>query len=84
MQMRHLQAGDQQAGAFGAERPGHRPADALRDGHDPGEHIRVDVLPLIDLGTRHHQGVALRHRLDGEERDELVVLVDKAARQSRR
>jgi hypothetical protein len=35
---------------------------------------------LVDLGTRDHQGVALRHRLDGQEGDELVVLVDESAR----
>ena len=68
VQVRHLQAGDDHAGALGAERLAHRLADALRDRHDPAEHGGVDVLPLIDLGTRHHQRVALRHRFDGQER----------------
>jgi hypothetical protein len=53
----------------------------LSDRHDPAEYRRVDVLPLIDLGSRHHQRVSLGHRLDGQEGNDLVVLVDESAGQ---
>ena len=59
----------------------HGLADQLRDRHDPVERGGVDVLPLVDFFARHDQRVTLRHRLDGEERDDLVVLVDEPARQ---
>jgi hypothetical protein len=32
----------------------------------PGEQRRIQVLPVVHLGARHHQGVALRHGLDGQ------------------
>ena len=81
VQVRHLEPGDDHPGAVGIECPADGLADQLGDGHDPAEHRRVDVLPLIDLGSRHHQRVSLGHRLDGQEGDDLVVLVDEPARQ---
>jgi hypothetical protein len=47
----------------------------------PAEHGFVNVLPLIDLCSRHDQRVSLRHRLDGQKSDDLVVLVHEPARQ---
>ncbi len=49
-------------------------------GHHPAEQGRIDVLPVVHLGTRYHQRVALGHRLDGQKRDDLVVLVDEPSR----
>ena len=47
--------------------------------HDLVERRGLDVLPLVDLGARHHQRVALSHRRDRQERDDVVVLVDESA-----
>ncbi len=81
VQVRHLQPGDDQARARCAERLRHRAADPLRHRHEPGEHRRVEFLPLIDLRARYHQRVALGHRFDRQECDELVVGVDESAGQ---
>ncbi len=79
VKVRHLQAGDDHAGTLCAERLAHRLADELRDLHDAAEHSRLDVLPLIDLGARDDERVSLRHRLDRQERHDVVVFVDEPA-----
>src|ERR1700757_395311 len=77
--MGHFQPGDDHPGALGSERLAHGLADQLAHRHDAGESGTVDVLPLIDLGAWHDQRVALCHRLNRQERDDVVVLVDEAA-----
>ena len=80
MEVRNLQAGDDHPGTFGTERGAYRPADALGDVHHSVEQHRLDVLPVVHLRARHHQCVALGHRLDGQERDNVIVLIDEATR----
>ena len=55
VQVRHLQPGDDHPGTLGTERLAHRLADQLRDLHDPAEHRRPDVLPLVDLFARYDE-----------------------------
>jgi hypothetical protein len=61
----------------GVKCPSDRPADQLGDGHDSAERRLIDALPFVDLRSRHHQRVPLRHRLDGQECDDVVVFVDE-------
>jgi hypothetical protein len=77
--MRHLEPGDDDPGTFGTERLADRLADQLRDLHDAAEHGGFDVLPLVELGARHDQRMAVRHRRDGQESHDVVVFVDEPA-----
>src|ERR1700733_15753158 len=52
VQVRHLEASDDHPGPVSLERLGDRFTDQLGDGHDPAEYCWLDVLPLIDLGSR--------------------------------
>jgi hypothetical protein len=79
VQVRHFQPRDDQAGAFGSERLAHGLADQLAHPHHAGERRVVDLLPLIDLGARHHQRVPLRHRLNRQECDDVVILINESA-----
>lgn len=81
VQVGHLQPGDDHSRALRFECPAHGLSDQLANRHDASEDRGIDVLPLIDLGARHHEGVALCHRLYRQERDDLVVLVHEAAGQ---
>ena len=54
-------------------------ADFLRDVVKVSPNLRGEVGPLIHLFNRHDQRVAVRNRLDGEEGDDGLVAVNKAA-----
>ncbi len=80
VQMRHFQTGDQEPGARRVERFAHGLSHrACNCGHF-GKKFGIDVLPLIYLGTRNYQYMALCHRRDSKEGNDVVVLPHKTAR----
>ena len=77
--VRHLEPGDHQADAGGGEQVALRLTDPLRDGHQVGGRVDVEVGPLVDLGAGNDEHVAGRERTDVHERDADVVGVNETA-----
>ena len=77
--MRHFEAGDEVAGALAAEYFDDGVAYSLGNVIHFCPQRWLDVGPLIDLFDGNDQRVAVRDRLDGEERGDVLVLVHEAA-----
>lgn len=73
MQMWNFQPGDQKSRAGRVEGLAHGLPHRAGNRGDFGEESRIDVLPLIDLGARNHQYVALRDRSDREKGYDVIV-----------
>ena len=79
--MGHLEALDHEAHALRGECGVHGPADGPGHRHEVGGQLLGEVDPRVDLLARDHQHVALGERLDGQERDALLVGPDETAGQ---
>ncbi len=80
MQVRHLEPGNDEAGAGCVECGLLRGADAPRYRDEMGQQVIVRVGPLVDFNPRDDQRVSRPQRGDGEERDAAFVTPDESPR----
>src|SRR5689334_12032199 len=78
--MRDFLADDQHADAARVPLRLLRLADVLRDLEEMRGELRRDVDPVVDLLARHDERVPRHERLDGEERDDAVVVPHEPSR----